>query len=259
MKSFFLTILFNIILIHTSATSSHKSHASRATSLLRGTTLIPTTKTDDAIKQEEKIRSLLHQQAGSIHTILLTRSPGQPVLLGMKLRHGHIDDQDMEVEAVDVGSSADLAGILKGDIIKSPKSPLELKQRIASAATGTGTEEGITFQIERDDGTETKTTKSMNMHLAVQLDIVSFGLGLSTTTRSDGKYECPVFEIASITSDSLASKATPKLAIGDVVLAVNGIPAPSQQKMVERLLGVSARVILTIFKGEFKRCQRKQY
>ena len=244
------------------ATSSlllrQQTRRARASSLLRGSTLVPEDVTTNANNKkqpavETKVRSMLHEQAGSLHTVLLARGPGRPVPLGMKIRHGQSDKTGMEVEMVESGSGADLAGIKIGDVIKVPKSALDLEKIIYAAAVGVEKDASVIFQVEREDLNSTDK-QLLNLRVPVTLDIVSFGLALSTTTRSDGERECPVFEIASITPASLAAHSKPPLVVGDVVLAVNGIPAPSEHLVVERLLSVSSRVVFTIFDGDDFQC-----
>ena len=127
------------------ATSSlllrQQTRRARASSLLRGSTLVPEDVTTNANNKkqpavETKVRSMLHEQAGSLHTVLLARGPGRPVPLGMKIRHGQSDKTGMEVEMVESGSGADLAGIKIGDVIKVPKSALDLEKIIYAAAVG---------------------------------------------------------------------------------------------------------------------------
>ena len=226
--------------------SLRKVRGQRAAAFVRSSNVEPAASTK--ITTENKIRSLLHKQAGSIHTVLLTRAPGRPLPLGIKLRHGHMGS-GMEVDAVEDDSGAYLAGLRSGDIIKSPNGPEELTKLISKGAIGPAGD--VILQVIRKGDTD---QQQLTVSVPIAMDIVPFGLALSTTSRSDGIRECPVFEIVKIETDSIAAHASPRLAVGDIILAVNGVPAPSNHDMVERMLSKSARVVMTIFDGETFEC-----
>ena len=193
---------------------------------------------------QNTIRDKFHKQAGSIHTVLMTRTPGRPIKLGMHLREDSLD-HEMQIKSIESGSSADLAGLLEGDVIQRPSSAADLKLIVSKASVGnTGK---VNFLIERNN-------EQLSVNVTVMSDITDFGLALTMTSRFDGLQNCQVFQVANVKKDSIAAKASPNLMVGDVVLAVNGIPAPSNRDMVERLLMSSAHVVLTIFNGDSFKC-----
>ena len=76
----------------------------------------------------------------------MTRTPGRPIQLGMHLREDSLD-HGMQIESVESGSSADLAGLLDGDVIQRPSSAADLKLIVSKASVGnTGK---VNFLIER--------------------------------------------------------------------------------------------------------------
>jgi hypothetical protein len=238
--------------ITTTSSSLLRSPANRAISVTRDQSIflesnkLLTTHSSIPVADslQSSIRQKFHEKAGSIHTVLMTRTPGRPLKLGMSIRHGHFE-MGMEVETVESGSSADLAGLIPGDIIKRPFSPSDLNRAISKAGfEKSGT---IEFLVERDH-------KQMQLNVSIGLDIKSFGLALTMTSHFDGEHNCKIFQVANLLDKSIAAKAKPSLDIGDVVLAVNGIPASSNRKVVERILMSSARVLLTVYSGNSFTC-----
>ena len=130
--------------------SLRKVRGQRVAAFVRSSNVEPAA-ASTKITTENKIRSMLHKQAGSIHTVLLTRAPGRPLPLGINLRHGHMGS-GMEVDAVEDDSGAYLAGLRSGDIIKSPSGPEELTKLISKGAIGPAGD--VVLQVIRKGDTD---------------------------------------------------------------------------------------------------------
>ena len=199
-----------------------------------------------AASVENAVRSELAEKSGHLRSVLLTRAPGVPIPIGLRLRHGHLDGTNgFEVEAVEPAGAGASAGFQAGDIITHPASPGEFQKKMSAAAFSG---QPLTVTVRRQG------TKLVQLVVHPKLDIEDFGLTLAQTKHSSRGKTCSVFKIADIEPGSIAGNVEPHLNKGDSLIGVNGIPLSLQHSEALRRLDTAGRVMLSVFSADEFEC-----
>ena len=212
---------------------------------LRGNSPEDSPKQASQAAMENAVRGELAKKGGHLHSVLLTRSPGTLVPVGLKLRHGHLaDGKGLEVEKVEPAGAAADAGVIMGDIITDPGEDVFQKKEFDAASSG----HAMPLTVLRN------ATTIDHLVLHPKVNIEDFGLSLIRTEHASRGNTCTVFKIIDVEPGSIAGRAEPRLSKDDILVGVNGISISEQPKEAMRHFDTAGRVLLSVFNADEFEC-----